>query len=397
MNTTKIGNLFEEKVHTLIENAIKTEKLGLIESQCKVYAKKGYYSKDREGNIKFDLTIELWPPNSKNFSLLYIIECKNYNHKVPIDDLEEFYSKINQVTGANRKGIFITNNSFQKSAYNFAKNKGIMLIEVLSDDSLNFILHRTTRSNSITEKSNNKFEERLENLIINLFKNNDEEINENIIEGLEILSKKDIETIVKEILLKFDENIFKYGVQVNLKVFQRYLEIEFGLKFEFTSELEDEYLGVFDNKNKVILINDEISGTNKLQFTLAHEIGHFFLHSNLHLNQEIYNKFEDSQFNYFFDRYQLQNPKNWIEWQANYFAACLLMPKIVLIKLLIAYQRKENIRNEGQIYLDNQPDNYNLYRKTIDDLALRLNVSKSSLKYRMKELGILINDSKINV
>ncbi|MEJ7684439.1 MAG: hypothetical protein WKG06_42655 [Segetibacter sp.] len=59
----------------------------------KVFKKKAYYSSKREKDIIFDVTIETTLPNADKYSILTIIECKNLNKKVTVDDIEEFGSK----------------------------------------------------------------------------------------------------------------------------------------------------------------------------------------------------------------------------------------------------------------------------------------------------------------
>ena len=57
--------------------------------------------------------------------LLFIVECKYYNHKVPVDDVEEFHSKIDDI-GAH-KGIMVTTVGFQSGSIKTAKGRGIAL------------------------------------------------------------------------------------------------------------------------------------------------------------------------------------------------------------------------------------------------------------------------------
>ncbi|KAA0939155.1 restriction endonuclease [Psychrobacter sp. ANT_H59] len=130
MNTVKIGDIFEDKCYDLIEHAVKNDKLGISASHARVFRKKKYYSDKRKKDIIFDLAIEIWPEDAKNYSMLLIIECKNYRTKdVPVDDVEEFESKVDQVSGKNAKAIMISARSFQEGAFNFAKSTGMMLIE----------------------------------------------------------------------------------------------------------------------------------------------------------------------------------------------------------------------------------------------------------------------------
>jgi len=57
--------------------------------------------------------------------LLFLVECKCYNHNVPVDDVEEFRSKIDDI-GAH-KGIMVTTVGFQSGAIKTARGRGIGL------------------------------------------------------------------------------------------------------------------------------------------------------------------------------------------------------------------------------------------------------------------------------
>ncbi|RAJ26401.1 restriction endonuclease [Pedobacter cryoconitis] len=135
-NTYEQGEAFETLSYNLVQEALNNFKFGLLPSCCKVFKKQPYYSATREKNIVFDISLEVWPEGAERRTLLYLIECKDYRtHKVPIDDVEEFWAKASQVSDMGVKPVMITTSTFQRGAYIFAKNKGIMLIEV--DEKLN--------------------------------------------------------------------------------------------------------------------------------------------------------------------------------------------------------------------------------------------------------------------
>lgn len=107
------------------------------------------------------------------------------------------------------------------------------------------------------------------------------------------------------------------------------------------------------HKERAIIINQDFTISNKdfSEFqnifycsTIAHEIGHWILHQvNQNEGETLY---EQRKMNYNvekngdtflcrlaseqLDRYSLNNQANWVEWQAQYFAGCLLMPRHVL-------------------------------------------------------------------
>lgn len=382
MNTTKIGDKFEDKSYELIEKAIHNDELGISKSSAKVFRKKGYYSNDREKEIIFDLSIEIWPQGAERYTLLYLIECKSSpkGHSVPVDDVEEFFTKYNQVAGGGVKGVMITDNKFQSGGLTFAKNKRIMLIEVEKDDKHSIILHRTEREKTKDEE----IEE--DEIFFNFIKKT---LGLQKVKGLKRLTTDNIESLALPILQKFN------GMRSSIKIdeFIQHLKSEYKLEFDFTQNLETvngkNISGYFDIENNSIFIDKSILSTEKFPFVLGHELGHFFLHSKLSVNQERYNDFEDSEYDFFTDRHNLVNDRNWIEWQANKFSIALFLPKILFLTHLIAYRKSIGISRPEHIYLDEQIINKQDYYKTIEYLSVYFGISKTSIKFRIEELNLI--------
>lgn len=93
---------------------------------AKVHQKKGYFSKDRNAEIIFDIAVELFELGAPTFSVLWLIECKDYpTRKVKVDEVEEFWSKMQQV--AANKGSIFTRFGFEKGALEYAESKRIGL------------------------------------------------------------------------------------------------------------------------------------------------------------------------------------------------------------------------------------------------------------------------------
>jgi Zn-dependent peptidase ImmA (M78 family) len=72
------------------------------------------------------------------------------------------------------------------------------------------------------------------------------------------------------------------------------------------------------------------------------------------MNQKVYESFKDSDYNFRTGKHDLKNDKNWIEWQANQFAASLILPSISFQVRLISYQAREGISHRGRVYVDHQ-------------------------------------------
>ena len=94
MSSTAVGNKLESRIFDLLRTEILADRFFAKNECCRIFRKKGYYSKDRKKNIVFDISIEVSLPESPSYSLLVLVECKNYNHAVPGDDVEEFFAEF---------------------------------------------------------------------------------------------------------------------------------------------------------------------------------------------------------------------------------------------------------------------------------------------------------------
>lgn len=141
VSSIRKGNTFEDEVFALVSFELAAERLGMLPSAARVFKRKGYYSRDRDSDIVIDVSIEVWLPNAENWSLLWACECKDYSHSVPVDDLEEFKSKLDQITGANRKGAVAVRGALQSGALRYARANGIAVIRVLPDRQVEHLIH----------------------------------------------------------------------------------------------------------------------------------------------------------------------------------------------------------------------------------------------------------------
>ncbi len=141
MSTLAQGDKFEERVFDALSDELKDDRLGLSPATARLFRKKGYFSRDRKTNIVVDISIEVWPPAAENYSLLWACECKDYGHSVPVDDIEEFKAKLDQIAGKNLKAVFATSNSLQRGALSYARSNGIGVVRILPDNQVNWVLY----------------------------------------------------------------------------------------------------------------------------------------------------------------------------------------------------------------------------------------------------------------
>ena len=136
-----------------------------------------------------------------------------------------------------------------------------------------------------------------------------------------------------------------------------------------------------------IFTTDEQSSLAR--FTLAHELGHYFLSHGRYMTRESIQSRD-------IDQSQLITiPKGEIErleWQANTFASCLLMPRNefnTVLNLLIKHHEIRN-RGHGVLYLDGQRDNVDNFWKVATALSKYFRVSLTATRLRMKALNLLV-------
>ena len=208
MNTVKLGNDFEDKSYNIIEQAIRNNDLGLIPKYCKVFRKKGYYSHRRKKNIIFDLSIEVTPPNAEKPTLLYLVECKNYSHSVPVDDVSTFAEYMNQIEDYAKKGVFIINNKLQSGAMETLKSYGMMLIEV-DDTNYNIVLHKTDKLKN-QENKDSELDDKIRKTV-------EDALIPKKVKGLKKLSAKQIQNIANDFLDEFDTQILENALHLDLR------------------------------------------------------------------------------------------------------------------------------------------------------------------------------------
>ncbi|WP_445405446.1 ImmA/IrrE family metallo-endopeptidase [Acinetobacter pittii] len=411
MNTKKKGDAFENFVFNYISALIQKGYMGLNPSHTKIYKQKKYYSKDREDYIIFDVAIEVYLFDQPTPYITMLIECKNYSNNVPVDDIEEFSAKVSQVGLHNIIAIFITTHGFQKSALNVAKNRKIGLWRITNtQEKHEVILNRT----------------------INRIKNNDEIISNALTsENFQDISATNIfiqtplrfTSIPKDLIYDFlslqkdvspkefftQHRVNSYSKTIPYKskkelsilaenLFDKFYkndEIDLneiintlGYKLiEIDTPEHPNIIGKLETKLKTItILGTTFFSQHQINFAKAHEIAHIFLNHSKYIISE---NFSPAMESHSVDIEITQNIDR-LEFQANYFAGCLLLPENRLKATLNYYLQHYGIRNRGfsPLYIDSQPCNFENYRRIILPLTEIFNVSQETMKIRLIELGL---------
>lgn len=143
-------------------------------------------------------------------------------------------------------------------------------------------------------------------------------------------------------------------------------------------------LGTIDLRNNIITLSEDImSDTNRVHFTLAHEIGHLVLHR----------KFLQKEFSSVDDYIDIsilsdKNIKR-MEYQANVFASYLLLPERKFY-YEVALLFKEYSITKGRLYLDHQLCNRRNVSLILQRLSRNFQVSQQAIAIRLKNEKLLI-------
>jgi len=412
-NTTAKGNLFEDKVYDLFNELISTGDFYLNSRSSKIFKKKKYYSAARNDTITVDISIESYIGDTDVYSSLTIIECKDYSKNVPVDDIEEFCYKLNQIGEQNTKGFVVTNSSFQSGAINIAKSKGLGLVRINQNQEFEWINRRVDRKSKYLDFSYTQEQLCIKVLkeinfvgffghvgydslsqmfvdmrIIDRFNNNSKFIKFPFI-SKEAIDKK-IESLPNDI-------IYDIG-KLNSERLCEYISKTYNAQFDFKTQLLDNskfVLGKISFNPLMISVSSIlIQDDYRWRFTLAHEIGHLILHSSKLM--AYFEEYSDSDNSIINNQGVTDIQKSRLEIQANLFASHLLIPQDNLTLLVHHYFLKENI-NKGFIVFDEQPCNRALTMNLLYEIHRKFGVSKEVAKYRLIESKYLADNTETSI
>jgi Zn-dependent peptidase ImmA (M78 family) len=122
-----------------------------------------------------------------------------------------------------------------------------------------------------------------------------------------------------------------------------------------------------------------------MHFTLAHELSHFVFHRDVESIPAGEDGIPETDNDLELDHVQGRNRRDWLEWQANKFAAALLLPRRFMVGCVLEFQQpKEITRNIGQIHVDYQPQNLRDWDEIAHEMCNTYTVSKSCLRRRLR-------------
>lgn len=430
MDTVSKGRKFERIVFDYLSNLVKRNEFWSRAELTKVYSRKKYFSKDRGSYIEVDVSIEIFLPNQEKPSIIVLVECKDYSSSIPVDDIEEFYAKIQQITGANVKGIFATTSAFQPAGLQYCESKQIGLLRYFDKSEFRWELTRSPatywgdksreriqlafRALTSEDFASNYFDcyfkvgnvyttslfHAIENLVLSGNFGQVESVTSLRREGgppeksVPYIQRSRIESVVAETLgsVKYEQG------EVPLEKVCESLRNTNGLSVIEKPLLNDNssVLGKISfADNTITLYVSENQYKPRLRFTLAHELGHYLLGHDKFMFGETFS--QDELYGYGDDRVWLLNEDICrLEWQANFFASSLLLPEAQLLNVLFTSVSELKLldRGHGILYVDDQPVNLHSYYEITSSIMSTFNVSRSVAKMRLIQLGYLKDERK---
>lgn len=188
--------------------------------------------------------------------------------------------------------------------------------------------------------------------------------------GVPILSKDEIESIANIVLNDYNSKILN---ELNILDIEDFIEYYLKLDMDYQDlshnqsvlgmtifndccvpvyDVEKNEAKYISSKKGTVLIDNSILGSNQIRrgrFTLGHEAGHWLLHRAIYGvvdNQMSFFDRADEQRQTFTkcrisdiekaanSRRKLTKDEDWIEWQADYLSAALLMPKATFTRVV---------------------------------------------------------------
>lgn len=237
--------------------------------------------------------------------------------------------------------------------------------------------------------------------------------------GVPVLSKDEIETMGEMIIADYSPSLLADPGVLDVDDFIEYyanLEVDYkdlspdqsilGM-IVFNDALVPVYNPVNDSMQNLpveegtIIIDNSLLEDDQIRrgrFTQGHEIAHWFLHRHIYLD----NKNQMTLFDSLLEpaikcrntdierstKRELVTDEDWMEWQADYMASTLLMPKLPFQKAVSKLFREAGIRND--YYEIGTDDDYDLWAQILPQfLADIFDVSVTAATIRLQNFDFI--------
>lgn len=384
MNTTEKGDNYENKVFQLVNRLIADGTLP-VGKKFSVYQKKSYSFDFGTDSFIADVSVEISNPRcNEEISTVIIFECKDLGRKLDKSDYLEWRARlINFPYGC--KVYFVTPKGYPQPVIDGSRQLGIGLIvwsgkgdeQWIAPRSLNELEQRDIQFSVLRGDSPAScfplvFDDNCFYTFGEVLRRHDIQLNIPRLKA-PFLPREKVCEIVNQLLGLRD--FYSIMAEKNEDKLISFLDVK--ILFE---ELPQSNNGRYDaTRNYIIMPNWLIQEPHRLRFSLAHELGHAYLHRE-----------QLRQYESFFslnERQTINPPESefkWFDVQANDFASYLLLPDAQFKQAVFAAFKQIGIHRFPFI-IDNQKGKFPIYYKVVDSLSFLFNVSKEHIKSRLNK------------
>ncbi|MEQ8440466.1 MAG: ImmA/IrrE family metallo-endopeptidase [Alphaproteobacteria bacterium] len=414
VSTIEKGDELEDRFHQYLLDQQNSGELvyGAYPPElCKIYRKRRYYCKEREGYVTFDVVVELYRQGGTSPHLCVVFECKNYKGAIPENEITDFSDKVGRIFKHAAKGVVVVSTRLQSGAERIAQKRKIGIVkyneqgvEIVAERKGGIHIERRYVETQIFRKKNSvkplKFSAFYDGnyyASVGKFLSN--------LDPSQIIDRKDAgkkneisipyitDDAIKDSTQKILGEITYESGPVELNKVCAILNLNLRISDAVEYDEKGEYIlgsANFDRKSIQVYSHND---SNRERFTIAHEVGHFCLNHDQYLRSEfiverdltVCDETEES-FNY--ER---------LEHQANLFASYLVLPEEAFLRKTAEFRMLFGIedRGHGYIYVDNQPCNYESYNLLLQGLSSYFEVSKQAIEIRFKKNGMLSDQRRL--
>ena len=424
-STTKRGDALEKLIYDFFAAEIAADRFFAKAECCRLRRKPKYFSRDRGSEITFDVSIEIFMPGAADYSTVFLIECKNYTHPVPVDDAEEFFTKVQQVAAAKAKAVIASTASFQAGAREFARSKGIGLIRYFSRTECKWELMRSPatgggidRLDDSTDVAAGLSQQAYKSDVFDLYLQSPQRETHSLRAFLEdmlldealspaqirrivnpkgkdldsapFIEKDSLEEFASDVLAKLDYVSGAVPLNLLCEVEHKRCGLSVQLDLEPSEEyIERQVLGrISFQPLRIEVYRQSTLNAGRARFTLAHELSHHILGHGRYMTGEWCNASDFSlERSASIDGTDVAR----MEFQANYLAASLLLPRHNVIndfRGLVGGLKLSN-RGFGPLYVDDQPCNLQNFEVVARHFTTTYGVSHTAATIRLESLGLL--------
>ena len=393
--TTESTNTLKSRLTAYLKSTIDEQTLRM---PCSVLVEHPVY-----GNITPTLSIE-------TFQTMRFMKAKTPSHIVAYEcvegtvDRDKIYSLIGQYNRMQGVKLWVVSTSgFRNDVVCAASASFVGLMRIDLNTGVNadsFILPRSVedrarRQNGIEAMMGNRYMEYpllswrgevVTSSMAEILAADGVRVKDGLLLKSPFMSNEEIEALAEAVL----DDLPRWAQKpVDLELMMKLYKLEWQWGY-----LPSGQLGIFSFKERQITLSSTLCGDkNRMRFTLAHEIGHYVLHSDL-FKSNLLASFGETD-NTLANRIPVSGDElGWLEHHANHFAACILMPRERVI---------DRFKELWQEYLSYdygwwpEPlvwDKYNddVMRKNLrllHELSEEFEVSVEAMKWRLKSLGWL--------